>query len=77
MYDGISCTAEHSFREIVPEKTWRNNFRSAYRKVSGRMNGKPHASHILISSVLTSLHLFGVLRHIIRPYGLQKLDVII
>ena len=20
MYDGISCTAEHSFREIVPEK---------------------------------------------------------
>lgn len=59
------------------KKTWTNNFRSAYRKVSGRMNEKPHASHILISSVLTSLHLFGVLRHIIRPYGLQKLDVII
>lgn len=59
------------------KKTWTNNFRSAYRKVSGRMNGKPHAGHILISSVLTSLHLFGVLRHIIRPYGLQKLDVII
>ena len=27
------------------KKTWTNNFRSAYRKVSGRMNGKPHASH--------------------------------
>lgn len=77
IYDGISCTAEHSFREIVPNKNLDEQFSFCYRKVSGRMNEKPHASHILISSVLTSLHLFGVLRHIIRPYGLQKLDVII
>ena len=26
MYDGISCTAEHSFREIVPEKNLEEQF---------------------------------------------------